>query len=562
VSLKQHAAQWSESISSSASSEGIQSKYPIYGKLIQLLSYNVALSGIAEFGPEIKAGRYMSEQNEETRSQSLPTQSDGRVELACAAEIDQSPLYNEDLAPIPIARRTWSTYSFAALWAGMACNIPTYMMASGLITKGMNWWQALLCIFLGNAIVLVPIVLNSHAGTKYGIPFPVLARASYGVVGSNVPALMRAIIACGWFGINAWIGGQAVFTLFKTFVPNFQSLLGATTYGDHTITEWFSFAIFWLLNISVIFRGMEVVKKLESWAAPFIFSMTGLLVIWTVSKANGFGSLMSETGKFHTLDSFLPVFVPSVTAMIGSWSTLSLNMPDFTRFGRSQREQITGQAAALPASMTAFSAMGIMITSAGALLYPHMNKDELWDPVKLIGQFQELWVVALAMFTVILATLSVNIAANVVSPANDFANAFPRWISFKRGALLTGIIALLMQPWKLMADPDAYIFTWLLGYAGGLGSIGGVLIVDYWLVRKKTLNLADLYLMKGEYTYTNGWNIKALVATGIACAFAWIGAFVAPLHFLYDYSWFVGIAIASVTYYVMMVPFRGTKNSS
>lgn len=477
---------------------------------------------------------------------------DGRTEIDDPSSILQSPLYNEDLAPIAVEKRTWSTYHFAALWAGMACNIPTYMMASGLITTGMNWWQALLCIWMGNTIVLIPIVLNSHAGTKYGIPFPVLARASYGVVGSNLPALMRAIIACGWFGINAWIGGQAVCTLIKVLIPGVEHPLGAT-FAGHTSVEWISFALFWILNMAVIYRGMDVVRKLESWAAPFIFSMTTLLVIWMVSQAKGFGSLLSEPGKYNDLNSFLPVLMPAVTAMIGSWSTLSLNMPDFTRFSRGQREQIIGQAVALPTSMTAFSAMGVIITSAGVMLYPHMNRADLWDPVKLIGQFSEPWIVALSMFTVILATLSVNIAANVVSPANDFANAFPKWISFRRGALLTGIIALLMQPWQLIADPKAYIFTWLLGYAGGLGSIGGILIVDYWLIRKKQLNLTDLYLTDGCYSYTNGWNLKALISTVTACFFAWIGAFQPSLHFLYDYSWFVGFGIASIMYYALMI---------
>jgi len=496
----------------------------------------------------------VSDENGGTMSEHNLTRAyaDGRVELLDTSVIENSSLYNEDLAPVPVEKRTWSTYHFAALWAGMACNIPTYMMASGLITSGMSWWQALLCIWIGNSIVLVPIVLNSHAGTKYGIPFPVLARASYGTVGSNVPALMRAIIACGWFGINAWIGGQAVFVLLKTLIPNFDAMLGLSLYGGHTAAEWISFAIFWCLNIFVIYHGMDVVRKLESWAAPFILSMTAILAVWTIQKANGFGSLVSDAGKFQTLESFVPVFIPSVTAMIGSWATLSLNMPDFTRFSRGQKEQVVGQVVALPTSMTLFSAMGVLITSAGVVLYPHMKKEELWDPVKLIGQFSELWVVALAMFTVILATLSVNIAANVVSPANDFANAFPRWISFKRGALLTGIIALLMQPWKLIADPSAYIFTWLLGYSGGLGSIGGVLIVDYWLVKRKQLNLPDLYLSKGEYTYTNGWNINAIIATSIGCAFAWVGAFVPALRILYDYSWFVGIILSSMIYYVLM----------
>jgi NCS1 family nucleobase:cation symporter-1 len=477
---------------------------------------------------------------------------DSRIELddSQKALVIESNLYNHDLAPVELSRRTWTTGHFAALWAGMACNIPTYMMSSALIASGMNWWQALLTIFLGNAIVLVPILLNSHAGTKYGIPFPVLARASYGVYGSNLPALMRAIIACGWFGINAWIGGQALHTLLKAVFPTWHLALGPAVYA-HTPAEWLSFLVFWILNIAVVFRGMEALKKLECWAAPFVFATTAALAIWAVYQAHGFGAMVSDTGKFRDLSSFLPVFIPSVTAMVGSWATLSLNMPDFTRFGRGQREQMIGQAVALPLSMTAFSGMGVVITSAGMVLYPHMQLNELWNPVTLIGQFPNALLVSAAMFTVMLATLSVNIAANMVSPANDFANCFPKLISFRRGALLTGVIGLLMCPWHFLADPHAYIFTWLLGYSGGLGSIAGVMIVDYWCVRKEKLALADLYLTNGAYTYTRGWNTRAVTATAIGCGLAWIGLLVGQLHFLYDYGWFVGLGSSALTYWLL-----------
>ncbi|MGH9551663.1 MAG: NCS1 family nucleobase:cation symporter-1, partial [Terriglobales bacterium] len=402
-----------------------------------------------------------------------------------------------------------------------------------------------------NTIVLAPILLNSHAGTKYGIPFPVLARASYGVRGSNVPALMRAVVACGWFGINAWIGGQALQALFVATVPGWSSLSGFV-WDNHSAVEWLSFIAFWFLNLFVIYHGMDLLQKFVTISAPFVFTMTGLLAIWTVNQAHGFGALVEEPGKFQTVEQFLPVFIPSVTAMIGSWATLSLNMPDFTRFSRDQKSQMIGQIVALPASMTIFSGLGIVITSAAMLQYPHLKLAEMWDPVKLISQFPHPWLVATAMFTVMLATLSVNIAANIVSPANDLANCFPRWISFKRGVLLTGIIGLLMQPWKLMADPQAYIFTWLLGYAGGLGSIAGVMIVDYWIIRKKTLPLADLYLTDGAFQYSSGWNWRAVIATIIGCAFAWIGVVVKPLHTLYDYSWFVGLGTAALSYWLMM----------
>lgn len=485
------------------------------------------------------------------------TYPDGRVELTSLSSIESSSAFNHDLAPVPVAERNWTAGHFSALWAGMACNIPTYMMASGLIASGMNWWQALLTIMLGNSIVLIPILLNSHAGTKYGIPFPVLARASYGIVGSNLPALMRALVACGWFGINAWIGGQALFTLIKAVAPQWASFGGDIS--GHSLGAWVSFLGFWFLNILVIYHGMDFLKKFESLAAPFVFSMTAILVFCVVSQAHGFGALVSDPGKFQSLESFLPIFVPSVTAMIGSWATLSLNMPDFTRFAQSQRAQILGQTLALPASMTAFSAMGVIITSAAMVLYPDAKPDQLWDPVMLSGRFGQPLVIAVAMFTVMLATLSVNVAANVVSPANDLANCFPKLISFRKGAVITAVTGLLTQPWKLLSDPQAYIFSWLLGYAGGLGSIAGVMIVDYWIVRRCKLNLGALYQSEGEYRYSKGWNVRATVATIIGCIAAWIGLLIPALRPIYDYSWFAGLGAAAISYAVLM---RSVRNDT
>ena len=384
---------------------------------------------------------------------------------------------------MPVARRTWTTYNYAALWISMAHCIPTYMLASGLMNSGMDWKQALFTILLGNTIVLAPILLNSHPGTKYGIPFPVFARAAYGTAGSNCPALMRALVACGWFGIQAWIGGEALHTFFTAVFPGWPTLLGAG-FSGHTTTEWTSFLLFWGLNVFVIYRGMDLLRKVENWAAPYVLVVTLVLLVWAVREAKGLGPLLAQPGKFRTFAEFFPAFVPSLTAMIGFWATLSLNMPDFTRFGRSQKEQVVGQVVALPTTMFAFAAMGVLITSASAIIFGQA----IWDPVKLVGKFTNPLVVAVAMFSVVVATLAVNIAANVVSPANDFANALPKLISFKTGGLITGLVGIAMQPWRLLADPKGYIFTWLLGYSGGLGSIAGVLVADYWIVRRRTLD--------------------------------------------------------------------------
>ena len=469
---------------------------------------------------------------------------DGRVELIDTARIEASPLYNKDLAPVPVSRRNWTTYNYAALWVSMAHCIPTYTLAAGLISVGMNWWQAIFTILLGNTIVLVPILLNSHPGTKYGIPFPVFARASYGTLGSNLPALMRAIVACGWFGIQSWIGGEAFQTLFTALFPGWWPRLFGTIWG-RPATEWISFLLFWAINIFIIYRGMDLLRKVENWAAPFVLVMTAMLLVWAVKRADGFGPLLAQPGKFRTMAEFLPVFIPSLTAMIGYWATLSLNMPDFTRFGRSQREQAIGQVVALPTTMSVFAAMGVLITSATILIYGRA----IWDPMQLARQFRAPIVVAISMFTAVVATLAVNIAANVVSPANDFSNAFPRWIRFKTGGLITGILGIAMRPWRLLDDPSKYIFSWLVGYSGGLGSIAGVLIADYWLIRRRRLRLEDLYLTHGVYRYAAGWNWKAVAATAAGCGLAWGGLVVEVLKPLYSYAWFVGFFASGALYW-------------
>jgi NCS1 family nucleobase:cation symporter-1 len=492
---------------------------------------------------------------------------DGRVELTNPETLEGSPLYSHDLAPIAISARTWSTWDYSALWISMAHCIPTYMFAAAMISNGLAWWQALGIILIGNLIVLAPILLNSHPGTKYGIPFPVFARAAYGTTGSNLPAMMRALVACGWFGINAWIGGGALQTLFTSLWSGWHDLLGAshpdwsfdtvhTHFGPLDVasqqltpfpnTQWIAFALFWGLNVLVIFRGMDVLRRVERWAAPYVLVMTAVLVYWAIDRAGGLGPILSHSSYSGTLP-FHSVAIPALTGTIAFWSTLSLNMPDFTRFGRSQREQMIGQAVALPTTMTVFAAMGITITSATAIIYGK----PIWDPIALAGKFESRLVVAIAMFTVVVATLAVNIAANTVSPANDFANAFPKRIDFKRGGLITGVLGILVMPWQLLADPGRY-FNWLNGYGAALASIAGVLIVDYWVIRKKQLDLTSLYSVGGAYTYQGGWNMKAVGATLVGFTIALLGAFWSPMAPIYDWSCFVGFGLSGGLYWLLM----------
>jgi len=456
-----------------------------------------------------------------------------------ASEIAHSPLINRDIAPTRVSQRTWGTYNIAALWIGMSVCIPTYMLASGLIAGGMNWWQAVLTIALGNVIVLVPMILNAHAGTKYGIPFPVLARASFGTLGSNVPALLRAIVACGWFGIQTWIGGQAINAMIMVLLP---------AWGAFGAGPWISFAIFWGMNVYFIIKGTESIRWLESLAAPFLI-MVGLgLLAWAYVRGGGWGPILSQPSRFHSLGEFWKFFVPSLTGMVGFWATLSLNIPDFSRYAKSQRAQMVGQAFGLPPTMTLYSFIGVAVTSATIVIFG----EAIWDPIVLLAKFDNPFIIVLSMISLVVATLTTNIAANVVSPANDLANLMPKRISFKTGGLITAVIGVIMMPWKLLTDYGTYIFGWLIGYSSFLGPIAGVLIADYFIIRKRQLALKDLYIRNGEYEFSSGFNLKAIVALICGVAVALVGLFVDDLRFLYDYAWFIGFAVAFVTYISIM----------
>jgi NCS1 family nucleobase:cation symporter-1 len=449
--------------------------------------------------------------------------------------MESSPRYNADLAPVPLNARTWGTYEIAALWIGMAVCIPTYMLAAGLVAGGMSWWQAVGTITLGNAIVLVPMMLTGHAGTKYGIPFPVLARSAFGLAGSHVPALLRAGVACGWFGIQTWIGGAALDTLLGIALPFWNAV------PAHV---WVSFGLFWALNIYFIVKGTESIRFFEAWAAPVLLLMGVALLAWAILKVGGVGPIFSQPSRFETQADFFRFFVPSLTGMIGYWATLSISIPDFTRYAKTQRAQVVGQALGLPPTMALFSFIGVAVASASVLIFG----EAIWDPVVLLGRFDNQFVVLLSVFALAVATLTTNIAANVVPPANAFANLMPRKISFVTGGLITGLIGIAMMPWKLLSDFQAYIFGWLVGYSGLLGPVAAILIVDYWVVRRRTLNVHDLYVEGGEYPLVH-WPAMIALAAGIGLAL--VGLVVPALRVMYDYAWFVGFGMSAGIYLLL-----------
>lgn len=471
-------------------------------------------------------------------------------------------LINPDLAPTTPAQRTWSMWHIAALWIGMAVCVPTYMLAASMIEAGMSWWQAVLTVMLGNLIVLVPMILIGHGGTKYGVPFPVLARASFGTVGAHIPSIARALVACGWFGIQIWIGGAAIFQILVAlgWLAPADAAVKLPLLGI-TLGELICFLAFWALNLMIVLWGIDSVKWLEAWAAPFLIVAGLALLTWACFKVADVGALFRFESKFKTPSEFWAVFIPQLTAMVGFWATLSLNIPDFTRYCRSQRDQAMGQLLGLPTTMTLFAFIGVMVTAATQLLYG----EAIWDPTKLVSRLGSPLVVILSLVALSLATLSTNLAANVVSPANGFSNLWPRGISFRMGGLITCIIGIVMMPWYLLKTTEGYIFKWLIAYSALLGPIAGIMLCDYFILRRRRLDREALYDPRGTYA---GVNWRAIAALAIAMAPnlpgfinavtrdpdkpEWTPPFPPIFDAIYSQAWFIGLSLAIVFYFILM----------
>ncbi len=477
-------------------------------------------------------------------------------------------LINDDIRPTTPEERHWSVLNMASLWIGMVVCVPTYTLAAGLIKEGMNWWQAVLTIMLGNIIVLIPMVLNGHAGTKFGVPFPVLARASFGINGAHIPSMLRALVACGWFGIQTWFGGFAIYQLIN-------ALFDGVLEGDKlpflgiSVSELGCFILFWLLQLAVIYKGVESIRVLESIAAPFLIGIGLVLLAWAYFAAGGFSTMLEMPSAFDPggpkEGQFWSLFVPSLTAMVGFWATLSLNIPDFTRYAKSQRDQILGQAIGLPTTMTLFAFISVAVTSATTVIFadPVTGKlaEPVWDPTVLAGMIGGGGTVVLALLALAVATLSTNIAANVVSPANALINLSPRRFTFQMGGYITAGIGFAILPWKLIASTGGYIFTWLVGYSALLGPIVGIMIVDYFFIRKMEYDVDGLFQKVGPYWYKNGFNPAALIALVVAVA-PNVPGFLAQAGVvesvpdvwasIYTYAWFVGCFLAGGIYFVLM----------
>lgn len=552
-------------------------------------------------------------------------------------DLSVSDLYSEDLAPVPPENRSWGKWSLAALWVGMAVCIPTYLLASYMIGSGMNWVEALVIIGLSNLIITIPMVLNGHAGVKYGIPFPVIGRASFGTKGIHLPALVRAIVACGWFGIQTWIGGLAIYAIFN-------ALTGAEGAAGLSVGKFISFAIFWFINIYFIWKGMESIKFLEQYSAPILILIGLLMIGWGASQAGGFGIVLEQSkqlevpavelvddngeqflhfnlirsldGKVKAEEFRLEVdgqstgwqilpnqplrvnfvegtdvqvdfrrqsesgplvsskvsptlrtnesqsfsdkiwsYILWLTIMVGFWATMSLSIADITRYAGSQREQVVGQFLGLPGTMMLYSFVAIFVTCAAVVNFDDVliGNDAPWDPVSLLAKFDNPLVVVISQIFMIIATLSTNIAANVIAPANAFSNLLPKKISFRMGGIITGIIGILICPWLLMDE----ISNILIFVSGLLGPVLGIMLADYYWLRKKEMNIAELYKENGAYSYSEGFNMAAIISLFAGVGIALIGYFVPVLEPLYKLSWFTGFGVSFFLYYILM---KGKRN--
>ena len=466
-------------------------------------------------------------------------------------------LYNDDLAPVPEESRTWDWKAFAALWVAMVVCVPTYTLAAAQIEIGMAWWQALLVIFLGNVIVLVPMILIGHAGAKHGVPFPVLLRSAFGTRGAKIPAVARGLVACGWFGINTWIGGSAIYQILNALTGNAYVGEALPILGIDQ-AQTICFLGFWALHVFFIARGTESIKWLEILAAPVLLAMGLVLLAWAFINAGGFGDMLSKPSAFAEGSGregeFWGVFLGSLTAAVGFWATMALNIPDFTRYAKDQRSQIIGQAIGLPIPMVLFTFIGVAVTSATVVIFG----EAIWDPVALAGRMGGYGVV-FSLSALILATLSTNMAANVVAPAYGFSNLAPGKISFAQGGYITAGIGIAIFPWKLLESAGAYIFTWLVGYSALLGPIAGILIADYFILRRTELKVDDLFSHHGQYSGQNGYNIHGVTALVVGI-FPNLPGFLHAVDIyqgvpqfamtLYNYAWFVGFFTAAACYLI------------
>jgi NCS1 family nucleobase:cation symporter-1 len=485
----------------------------------------------------------------------------GLYELTDASrkELVSSKYFNEDLAPTSVAERTWTTYNISMLWVGMSICIPSLALASGLIGMGVSPWMAVLNVALGNVIILVPIQMNSHIGTKYGIPFPLFARMTFGTKGAHLPAILRGVTACGWTAVQAWVGGGAVAAVIGIFAKKFADqswTMSLPSWGGmQTVSTgtFIGYVLFMLFVCWVAYKGLEQIKWVQNIGGPILIVVMIALLIWSASQASnagyGFWDVMNQSSDQALLDSnggLALVYLGGLMGNIAFWATMALNIPDFSRYAKSQKSQFRGQLYGMPIPMAACAFIGAYFAQATkvAQLYQNPETGEyeaLFDPTGVFYYIDNPVVVFIAAFGVVMATITTCVAANVVAPANGFSNISPKRISYKRGVLIAVFIAFfILQAWWIYGSGGAF-FTWMNAYGSILAPIAAIFIADYFVVKKQRVDVAGLFRgVDGRYWYSGGINWAAVIA--------WVVSFIFPLLTYFGASGGFFVFVNSISY--------------
>lgn len=473
-------------------------------------------------------------------------------------------LINDDLKPTTSDQRTFTGLEMASLWVGLVVGVPTYYLAGSLVDLGMAWWQGIATVVAANIILLVPLILTGHPGTRYGISFPVLARSSFGIRGAHIPTLLRALVGCGWYGIETWIGGEAIFLLLPNLIKESAFAKPASWLGTSPL-EFACFIVFWLAQLGIVWKGIDGIRELEKYSAPILILLTSCLVGWSYIKAGGFGHMLSLSSSLSNSE-FWALFFPSLTANISFWATLALNIPDFTRYAKSQKDQIVGQSG-LPLFMGLFTFVGVAVTSSTKVIFGTV----ISNPIQLLGAIGGVWTKILAILGISLATVTTNIAANVVAPANALVNLSPSKFTFRRGALLTALLGIAFQPWRLLQSSESFVYTWLVGYSALMGPIGGIVLADYYLIRNADLSMRDLYTLspRGAYYYCGGYNLSAIgalivgilpVIPGFLHKVGVLGSVPDAFSVIYNNAWFFSFFSAGMLYWILSISVRSKRD--
>lgn len=467
---------------------------------------------------------------------------------AAKAELSSSKYYNEDLAPTSVSQRNWTTYNISMLWVGMAICIPSMSLASGLIGMGVSPWLSIINVALGNIIVLIPIQLNSQIGTKYGIPFPLFARLTFGGKGAQIPAILRAITACGWTSVQAWVGGGAVAAIIGCVIPSFADAgwtVGLPSWGGmQTVAmgQFIGYVIFMLFIGWVAYKGMDQIKWIQNIGGPLLIIIMIALLVWATTYAGSegysFGDVINSGNNDALIEAaggFALVYLGGLMGNIAFWATMALNIPDFSRYARSQKDQFRGQLYGMPLPMAFCAFVGAFFARATELV----DGTAMFDPTAVFYHLNNKLIILIAALGVAAATVTTCVAANVVAPANGFSNINPKKISYKKGVVITMLIAFfVLQAWWIYGSGGAY-FTWMNAYGTILAPIAAIFIADYFVCKNRQIEIAALFKGEnGRYWYSGGFNQAAIIA--------WIVAFIIPLLAYFNISGGLGTIIAYI----------------